>query len=209
MFSRCRCPGCDIALSIVRCHYWGKLGKGYKGSLRHLLQLHVKSIIISNYRVSFKIKITYKHSSLVNWLPYCDLSFRVHHVALGFLVTARGVDEVQTGLLTRVQRTAVCTSGPASANLPRSLAEGGLGQPHPFPFTVRPGLLATGVLPSRPPQPPQRPQQELPDGRAPPQYTVSSNVRSLWKLNGNLLYRNQIFKHVAHALPAKATVSCM
>lgn len=38
-------------LSIVQCYYWGKPEKGDKGSLHYLIQLLVKSIISSHYRV--------------------------------------------------------------------------------------------------------------------------------------------------------------
>lgn len=48
---QCQCPGCDIVLCIIRCYYWGKLDKGYKRSLHYLVQLHVKSIIVSKYKV--------------------------------------------------------------------------------------------------------------------------------------------------------------
>lgn len=46
--------GCtDANVQVVIWHYTpyylGKLGKGYKGPLHYLVQLHVKSIMISKY----------------------------------------------------------------------------------------------------------------------------------------------------------------
>lgn len=95
---------------------------------------------------------------------------------------------------------------PASVNLPGPWLRAASGQPHPF--MVLPGLPATGGSPCSP-EPLPRLQAGTPRWPGASSGYSLPRRKDLGKLDGTLLYINQISKHDPHALLVEAIVSCM
>lgn len=204
---RCQCqhPVCDCT------RHWkvlllGKLVTGTRD--RHdLAQLHGKSIIISKYSLIRIIKNPILLPDKLT-LPYWDLSLRIHHSTLILGQNHR------SGWRTNWVTPNTVTQSSFLCEFPQFPSWGlSLVRHTPSQCSHRRGgrpacrrgrrILPLSCSHHR------GHNKEFHNGEASPHYWVYSNVRTLWKLDINLLYINQMFKHIADALPVKATVSCM